>query len=90
MKTVQLIQITLEELSEIVVVAVKSEVEKLMTNQSKCDSDKLLTRKEVSEFFKVDISTVHNWTKKGKLKAYGIANRVYYKESELKRALTEI
>ncbi|WP_421824367.1 helix-turn-helix domain-containing protein [Flagellimonas oceanensis] len=61
-----------------------------MTNQSKCDSDKLLTRKEVSEFFKVDISTVHNWTKKGKLKAYGIANRVYYKESELKRALTEI
>ncbi len=38
-----------------------------------------LTRNEVRDMLKVDLSTVHNWTKRGKLQAYGIGNRVYYK-----------
>jgi len=46
-----------------------------------------LTRTEVAEMFKCDISTVHNWTVKGKLKAYGIGNRVYYKRSEVEVVL---
>lgn len=46
-----------------------------------------LTRTEVSELLKCDLSSVHNWTVKGKLKAYGIANRVYYKRSELEEAI---
>ena len=31
-----------------------------------------LTRAEVADMFKCDLSTVHNWSKKGKLKPHGI------------------
>ena len=46
-----------------------------------------LTRGEVAEMFKCDISTVHNWTKEGKLIPYGIGNRVYYKRHEIEASL---
>ena len=46
-----------------------------------------LTRTEVSEMLKCDLSTVHNWTKKGKLIPYGIGNRVYYKRQEVEAVL---
>jgi hypothetical protein len=47
----------------------------------------LMTRQETADYFKVDMSTLHNWTKKGKLNAYGIGGRVYYKRSEIESRL---
>ena len=46
-----------------------------------------LTRNEVRDLLKIDLSTVHNWTKRGKLRAYGIGNRVYYKRKEVEEAM---
>ena len=46
-----------------------------------------LSRSEVAEMLKCDLSTIHNWTKKGKLQAYGLGNRVYYKRSEVEAVL---
>ncbi|MES2592704.1 MAG: helix-turn-helix domain-containing protein [Bacteroidota bacterium] len=46
-----------------------------------------LTRNELAELLKVDLSTIHNWTKKGKLIPYGIGNRVYFKRSEVESLL---
>ena len=46
-----------------------------------------LTRSEVAEMFKCDLSTVHNWCKKGKLKPYGIGNRVYFKRLDVEQVL---
>jgi len=53
-------------------------------------SDKLLTRKEAAQMLKVDMSTIHNWTKRNILTSYGIGGRVYYKESEIKNALIKL
>lgn len=49
-----------------------------------------LTRTEVAEMLKCDLSTVHNWTKKGKLVKYCLGNRTYYKRSEVEAAIKEI
>lgn len=49
-----------------------------------------LTRNEVAEMLKCDLSTIHNWTKKGKLIPYGLGNRVYYKRSEVEAVLVPI
>ena len=49
-----------------------------------------LTRAEVAEMLKCDPSTVHNWTKKGKLVKYCLGNRTYYKRSEVEAAIKEI
>jgi len=46
-----------------------------------------LTRKETAELLKCDISTVHHWTTKGKLKAYYMGNRVYYKSNEIEAGM---
>lgn len=53
-------------------------------------TEEYLTRYEVSQMLKVDLSTVHNWTKEGKLKRYGIGKRIYYKRSEIENSLVEI
>lgn len=58
--------------------------------QRKNQQEQLLTRTETAKYLKVDISTLHNWTKKGKLIAYGLGNRVYYKKDEIDEALVRI
>lgn len=50
-------------------------------------ADEYLTRNEVSMMLKCDLSTIHNWTKKGKLIPYCIGGRVYYKRSQIELAL---
>jgi excisionase family DNA binding protein len=49
-----------------------------------------MTRKEVAEYLKVDLSTIWNWSKKGKLPCYGMGSRVYYKRSDVEKALLRI
>jgi hypothetical protein len=48
------------------------------------EAEEYLTREEVAKLFKVDLSTIHNWTKKGILKPYYKGNKVYYLKSEVK------
>lgn len=52
--------------------------------------EEYLTRNEVSKMLKIDLSTLWSWSKKGKLKSYGIQGRVYYKRAEVEAALTEL
>lgn len=46
-----------------------------------------LTRNELKDLLKVDLATIHRWTKNGKLKAYAIGNRVYYKRHEVEQQI---
>lgn len=45
--------------------------------------EKFLTRIEVAKLLKITLPTLHDWTKKGLLKAYRIGNRIRYKETEV-------
>lgn len=92
MKTIQFIQVTPEQLQDGIIKAINSKIEDLKKNFKTKDPDEYLTRREVAEMFKIDLSSVHNWTKKGKLKSYGISGsgRIYYKRSELEKSLIQI
>jgi hypothetical protein len=57
---------------------------------NKKPSEELLSRNDVARILKCDLSTVHNYTKKGFLKSYGINGRVYYKMHEVECALIPI
>lgn len=46
-----------------------------------------LTRQETADMLKINLSTLHIWTKKGILKAYGVESRVYYKRNEVESVL---
>ena len=63
--------------------SLKSQLQELNTH----NPDELLTRTETCKFLQIDSSTLWHWTNKGKVKAYGIANRRYYKKAELLESL---
>jgi excisionase family DNA binding protein len=48
------------------------------------------TRKELAELFNCSLSSIYNWTSKGKLTAYGIGNRIMYRVDEVKDALIKL
>ena len=68
----------------------QKELEDIKKNFQAKQPVELMTRHEVADFFKIDISTVYNWTKKGTLISYGIGYRVYYKRSEIESRLIRI
>jgi hypothetical protein len=52
--------------------------------------DELLTREQTCDFLQIDSSTLWHWTNKGKVIAYGIGNRRYYKKAEILECLTPL
>jgi len=78
---------TPEQLTQAILNGVDEKLNQLRANFQPKEPTEYLTRNEVKELLKVDLSTVHNWTKKGKLKSYGIGNRVYYKRHEVEKTL---
>lgn len=90
MGTLQFIQITPEQLQNEIIKGIKTELEQLKKDFQPKQPSEYLTRNEVAEMLKIDLSSVHNWTKKGKLKAYGIGGRVYYKREEVENSIIEL
>jgi len=88
------ISMPLSELQQVITNCVKAGLsENLVTqapNVSTSKTEELLTRKEVAEQLRVSLPTLHEWTLKGKVKAYRIGGRVLYKASEVGQCLTII
>ena len=88
---IQIENISVEELTEIIANKLADKIEtRIATLISSQSDEELLTRTETAEFLKINFTTLWHWTKKGKVTAYGIGNRVYYKRGELKKALIQI
>ncbi|MBC8767174.1 helix-turn-helix domain-containing protein [Arenibacter sp. BSSL-BM3] len=90
MVQIQLLGITPEQLQTAIIEGVKLQLNDLKKHFEPKTPDELLTRLEVSKMLKIDLSSVHNWTKKGILKANQIGGRVYYKRSEVEGAIVEL
>ena len=82
-KTIEIQEITVDELADKVadklLDRIKHYLDDLLTNES----DVYLTRQETADFLKINITTLWNWTNKGKIKSYGIGNRRYYNKQEI-------
>ena len=81
--------LTVEQLQQLIGTSVKNGILELQKQlQDKDNSEELLTREETCNFLKIDSSTLCAWTNNGKVTAYGIGARRYYKRSELMECLT--
>lgn len=65
----------------------QNQLTELKTNFQPKQPTELLTRNEVAEWLKVDLSTLWSWANKGKITPYGIGNRIYFKRSEIENAI---
>ncbi len=90
MEQIQFIQITPEQLSSAIIEGVKKQLDEIKKEFQPKQPTEYLTRNETAELLNIDLSTLHNWTKQGKLNAYGIGYRVYYKRAEIENALVKI
>jgi hypothetical protein len=72
-----------EALTELIKEGVKSQLNDFKKDLLTHNPDELLTREQTCEFLQIDSSTLWHWTNKGKVVAYGIGNRRYYKKAEL-------
>jgi hypothetical protein len=81
--------LTVEQLQQLIGTSVRNGIIELQKElQTKDNSEELMTREETCQFLKIDSSTLWAWTNNGKVKAYGIGARRYYKKSELMDCLT--
>jgi hypothetical protein len=90
MKSIQFVQVTPEQLQDAILEGVKLQLEELKKNFKPQTPTEYLTRLEVSKMLKCDISTLHNWSKAGKLTRHAIGNRIYFKRSEVERAIIQL
>ena len=87
MATVQFIQTTPDELKSEITAGIKTQLDAFLKHFKPEPPKEYLSRNDVAKMFGVDISTVHNWTKSGKLLSYGISGRVYFLRSEVEASL---
>lgn len=68
---------------------IEIEIQKLNAPQRNND-EILLSRLETAKLLKINLTSLWKHTKSGKLKSYGIGNRVFYKKDEVLKSLTRI
>jgi len=79
-----------KRLTENILDGVQAKIDILKAQFQPKEPTEYLTRDEVKNLLHIDLSTVYNWTKKGKLQSYGIGNRIYYKRHEVEQAIIPI
>jgi hypothetical protein len=90
MQQLQITQLSPEDLKDILKELFRSELEALKKQNKKSNVEVFYTREETADRFKIDISTLHRWTKSGKIIPHAIGARIYYKESSIQKALVKL
>ena len=91
MKSVQLIELTPEQLQTAIIDGVKIHLNEFKKSFQPKEPTEYMTRSEVADLLKINLSTVHNWTKNKILTSYGIGGtRVYYKRLEVENAIVKL
>lgn len=90
MKKVIFLEVTPEQLQEQIQNGIEEQLNHFLENYKPKQPEDYLTRNEVAELLSVDLSTIHNWCKKGKLKPLGLGNRVYFLRSEIQESLKRL
>lgn len=90
MQSINLIQVTPEELQQKIVDGVKACLTEMAKHFYPKQENELLTRQEAAKKLKISLSTLNNWVGKGMLTSYGIGGRVYLKNSDIEQALVEL
>ena len=90
MKQIQFVATSPNDLKNEIANEVKVILDDFLKHFKPIKPEEYLSRKQVAELFGVDLSTVHNWTRTGKLKSYGLGSRVYYLRSDIEASLVPL
>jgi hypothetical protein len=77
-KTVQITEVSIDELADKVADKLLVKIQGYLDDLNTKENDVYLTRKETAEFLKINLTTLWNWTNKGRIISYGLGHRIYY------------
>jgi len=86
MAQIVLESLTTKELSLVVGQAVEAALSK---RGEQTQEDRVLTREETAKLLNVDLSTLRSYVNKGKILSHRIGGRVFFKHSDIMKALVE-
>lgn len=90
MEQIQFISISPEQLQSAIIEGIKLQLNDFKKNFEPKTPTEYLSRQETADLLKVDLSTIHNYTKRNVLQAWGIQGRVYFKRSEIENAIIKL
>lgn len=90
MQTIQFVATSPQDLKNEITADVKVILEDFLKHFKPVEPAEYLTRQQVAKMFGVDLSTVHNWSKSGKLKPLGIGSRVYFLRTDIEACLVPL
>lgn len=89
-QTFQLINLSVNDLTDLISNCVKAELQKvndIIPSHPKSDSNELFTQEEASKILDVSISTLYHMTKAGILPTKKIEGRFFYQRSDIMKRL---
>jgi DNA binding domain, excisionase family len=91
METNMLIQISPEQLSQMIISGIKEELQKFQSvSGEKSNNKDLMTRKEVCDYLQCSETSLWDWTKKGKIIATKVGKRkVLYRKKDIDTFLND-
>ena len=91
METNMLIQISPEQLSQMIISGIKEELQKFQSvSGEKSNNKDLMTRKEVCDYLQCSQTSLWNWTRKGKINAIKVGKKkVLYRKKDVDTFLNE-
>jgi hypothetical protein len=87
MPHIQFLQTTPDQLQREINAGVKIILDDFLKHFKPVEPAEYLTRQRVAKMFDVDLSTIHNWCKSGKLKPLGLGSRVYFLRTDIEASL---
>jgi hypothetical protein len=87
MSAIQFVATSPQDLKNEITADVKVVLDDFLKHFKPVQPAEYLTRQQVAKMFDVDLSTVHNWCKSGKLKPLGIGSRVYFLRMDIEACL---
>lgn len=85
--TIQFVATSPQDLKNEITSDVKVILDDFLINFKPIQPTDYLSRQKVADMFDVDLSTIHNWCKSGKLKPLQIGSRVYFLRSDIDKCL---
>ncbi|MFC0777679.1 helix-turn-helix domain-containing protein [Flavobacterium sp. HJSW_4] len=90
MTQIQFVATSPEKLKEEIMADLKVILHDFLKHYKPVQPHEYLTRHAVAKMFDVDISTINNWCKNGKLKPFGLGSRVYFLRSDIDSSLVPL
>ena len=90
MEKIQFIGVTPDELQSKIAKGIQTQLDEFLKTFKPKQPNEYYARKEVANLFSVDISTIHNWCKSGKLNPMGLGSRIYFLRSDIEKSLTPL